>query len=249
MRFRYILEPGRLHVFAFKTLEKDGGTVFAHHVVDMGEILNQVLADVRRRGGNEVGFGFSFSGIVKSIAKTTGNVAAAVKLDHVLKPVELIKDVGELHKLALKPALEIVKAAGPVVPYVQSAISFVPGIGTGVSAGLGAAVVLSKGRPIDEAVLAAVKGSVPGGPVAQMVLSASYRMAKGQKVTDVMLATAREQLPPAAQKVFDVGIAFGKGKKLQDIAKAELAAAVKGKIAASGKLGAQLSTTMGGFLV
>jgi hypothetical protein len=62
-------------------------------------------------------------------------------------------------------------------------------------------------------------------------------MAKGEKVTEAMLATAREQLPPAAQRVFDVGIAFGKGKRLQDIAKEQALLAVKGQLAARGGLG------------
>lgn len=62
-----------------------------------------------------------------------------------------------------KQELQNVKA---VAPYAQMVVSFVPGIGPGVSGAIGAGLALADGQPISKAMLAAVKGSLPGGPLA-----------------------------------------------------------------------------------
>jgi hypothetical protein len=97
---------------------------------------------------------------------------------------------------------------------------FVPGIGSGVAAALGAANALAAGKPITEAVLAAARSAVPGGAIAQAAFDVALNMARGKSVTDSLLATARDRLPggPAARAAFDAAVAMGKGKSLQDAA-------------------------------
>jgi len=51
---------------------------------------------------------------------------------------------------------------------VHSVISLVPGVGSGISAALGAAQALADGRPIDEAIVAGVRTAISGGPMAEM---------------------------------------------------------------------------------
>ena len=97
---------------------------------------------------------------------------------------------------------------------------FIPGIGTGVGAALGAANALASGRPITEAVFAAARGAVPGGRIAQAAFDTAKSLAEGKNITEALLTTARNQLPggPATRAAFDAAVALAQGKKLQDAA-------------------------------
>ena len=97
---------------------------------------------------------------------------------------------------------------------------FVPGIGTGVAAALGAANALAAGQPITEAVLAAARSAVPGGAVAQAAFDVALNLAKGKNIGEAALAAARDRLPggPAARAAFDGAVAIAQGKRLQDAA-------------------------------
>ena len=70
---------------------------------------------------------------------------------------------------------------------------FVPGIGTGVAAALGAANALAAGRPITEAVLAAARGALPGGAIAQAAFDVALNLAKGKNIAEAALAAARDR--------------------------------------------------------
>ena len=97
---------------------------------------------------------------------------------------------------------------------------FVPGIGTGVAAALGAANALAAGRPITEAVLAAARGALPGGAIAQAAFDVALNLAKGKNIAEAALAAARDRLPggPVARAAFDGAVALAQGKRLQDAA-------------------------------
>lgn len=97
---------------------------------------------------------------------------------------------------------------------------FIPGIGTGVGAALGAANALAAGRPITEAIFAAARSAIPGGRIAQAAFDTAKSLAEGKNITEALLTTARNQLPggPAARAAFDGAIALAQGKKLQDAA-------------------------------
>jgi hypothetical protein len=101
---------------------------------------------------------------------------------------------------------------------------FVPGIGTGVAAALGAANALAAGRPITEAVLAAARSALPGGKIAQAAFDVAMNLAKGKNIGEAALGALRDQLPggPAAQAAFDTALNLAKGK---NIGEAALAAA------------------------
>ncbi len=97
---------------------------------------------------------------------------------------------------------------------------FVPGIGTGVAAALGAANALAAGRPITEAVLAAARSALPGGAIAQVAFNSALNLAKGKNIGEAALAAVRDKLPnnPAVRAAFDGAVALGQGKRLQDAA-------------------------------
>jgi len=90
---------------------------------------------------------------------------------------------------------------------VHSVISLVPGVGSGISAALGAAQALADGRPIDEAIVAGVRTAISGGPMAEMAFDAAWGLAHGRPIDSTVLSTLRERLPTGfAQRAFDNGL-------------------------------------------
>jgi hypothetical protein len=59
-----------------------------------------------------------------------------------------------------RQAVHSIKVLGP---YVQAVVSFIPGIGTVVGAAIGGGIALAEGKPIDDVMMSAVAGAVPGG--------------------------------------------------------------------------------------
>jgi hypothetical protein len=59
-----------------------------------------------------------------------------------------------------RQAVHSIKVLGP---YVQAVIAFVPGIGPICGAAIGGGIALAEGKPIDEVMMSAVAGAVPGG--------------------------------------------------------------------------------------
>lgn len=70
----------------------------------------------------------------------------------------------------LKSQLADFKEIGP---YAQMVLSFIPGVGQGISAAIGCGLALANGQPISKALIAGVKGAIPGGPLAQMAFEAA----------------------------------------------------------------------------
>ena len=75
-----------------------------------------------------------------------------------------------------------------LVPHAQAALSFVPGVGSGLSGALGAAHALAKGKGVDDALIAAAAGVIPGGPLAQAAFMAAASVAQGKPIDTVVLA-------------------------------------------------------------
>jgi len=104
--------------------------------------------------------------------------------------------------------------------FAEMVAPFIPGLGTGVAAALGAANALASGKPITEALIAAARSAIPGGKIAQVGFDVAMNVARGKKLSESALSAFRAQLPggPAAQAAFDAGLALAQGKKLQDAA-------------------------------
>lgn len=128
---------------------------------------------------------------------------------------------GENLGAALKGAVRgQIDAVRDQLKLAEMVAPFVPGIGSGVAAALGAANALAAGRPITEAVLAAARSSLPGGAVAQAAFDVALNLAKGKNIAEAALVAARDRLPggPAARAAFDGALALAQGKRLQDAA-------------------------------
>lgn len=118
--------------------------------------------------------------------------------------------------------VKLISAAANVVsaalPFVKTALSLVPGVGTGINMALSAAEALAKGRPLTDAFVDGLKSAIPGGPIAQTAFNTAVGLAKGQRIDEAALNAAKAELPPVAQKAFDVGLAVAHGRNLQDVA-------------------------------
>lgn len=112
-----------------------------------------------------------------------------------------------------KRDLALIKEAAPLA---QAVISFVPGVGTGVSAAIGAGVALAEGRSLDEAAKAAIRGAVPGGPAAVAAFDAALAVVQGENVGKAAIEAARTLVPPSFQKAFDIGVAVATGENIQN---------------------------------
>jgi hypothetical protein len=105
-----------------------------------------------------------------------------------------------------KTALNNAKA---IAPYAQTVVSFVPGIGQGVSAGLGAALALAQGQSISDAMLEAVKGAIPGGPAAQAAFSVAAAAMQGKPIDQI--AVNALPIAPEAKQALMAGLGAAKG--------------------------------------
>jgi hypothetical protein len=100
------------------------------------------------------------------------------------------------------------KIATDTLSAAQGLISLVPGIGTGISAAIGAAeALLAGGSPIDIAIRTAY-GAIPIPPglrdITDTVLDAVLAIADGKNVTDAALTVARDRVPAGVPRdVFD----------------------------------------------
>jgi hypothetical protein len=100
----------------------------------------------------------------------------------------------------------------------------VPGIGTGVAAAIGAGAALAEGKSLDEVAKAAIKGAIPGGPVAAAAFDTAVKAASGENLGKAALESARNLVPAGpAQKAFDIGVAVATGEKLQNAVASGLA--------------------------
>jgi len=109
--------------------------------------------------------GHFISDAADSIGKAAKTVVSAIG-DSITWPFTVATEIAKGQKLdkafmdGFKQAISSVKTLGP---YVQAVISFVPGIGTVVGAAIGGGIALAEGKPIDDVLMSAVAGAVPGG--------------------------------------------------------------------------------------
>jgi hypothetical protein len=152
-----------------------------------------------------------FQGALRSVAADPATrflvdtAAATARGENILKAAQKAAQAG------IGDVRESLRFAAMVAP-------FVPGLGTGVAAALGAANALASGERITDALIAAARNAVPGGALAQTAFDTAANLAQGKNLGDAALGAARARLPggPAAQAAFDAGLALAKGKNIQE---------------------------------
>jgi hypothetical protein len=192
---------------------------------------------------------YFLGGVIKSVKRAAGSVARiAAKAADTVGRIPVLGDVARAGigavRLGLGPAAIAIDAGSRLargqslgaalkgavggqigavrdqLKLAEMVAPFVPGIGPGVAAALGAANALAAGRPITEALLAAARSAVPGGAIAQAAFDTALNLAKGKNIGEALLSAARDRLPggPAARAAFDAAVALAQGKRLQDAA-------------------------------
>ena len=157
----------------------------SHAVADVSSSVADTLGKVPLVGPGLKGlYGYTYGALIQS----ADNVVSGVRVDKVLSrhfesQVQNIKEVA---------------------PYVQTVISVVPGIGPGISGAISAGLTLAQGRPIDEALVAAVVGAVPGGALAKSVAKMGFAVASGKPLSDI--AVSALPIPPAARDALKAGL-------------------------------------------
>jgi hypothetical protein len=111
-----------------------------------------------------------------------------------------------------------------LAPYVQTVVTFVPGIGQGVGAAIGAGVALAEGRPLSEVVVEGIKGALPGGPIARAAFELGQAALTGQRIDEATLGRAALgalRLSPQQQQVLLQGLGAARdiasGKRVDEI--------------------------------
>ncbi len=156
-----------------------------HAVADLSSSVANTLGKVPLIGPGLKGlYGYTYGALIQS----ADNVVSGVRVDKVLSrhfesQVQNIKEVA---------------------PYVQTVIAVVPGIGPGVSGAISAGLTLAQGRPIEEALVDAVAGAVPGGALAKSVAKAGFAAASGKPLSDIAISALR--IPPAAKDALKAGL-------------------------------------------
>lgn len=166
----------------------------------------------------------SFAGHAIGSLPVVGPLAAATaKLNPIVAIGGLASSVASGERLDhafLNTAKSQIAAAREIAPYAQMVTSLVPGVGTGVAAAIAAGTALSEGRTITDAALEAIKGAIPGGPMAKTAFNVGDLLAHGDKLNPTVIANALSQLPPEAQaalKAVTMGKADSKTRAIQAV--------------------------------
>jgi hypothetical protein len=179
---------------------------FASQAVPMGMLARATYGAISAglSGKNILGGavdGLAGSPIVRAVIRAGGSV---------LRGENLVAAVKAAAKAGIADEREALRFVAMVAP-------FVPGVGTGVAAALGAADALANGKPITQALIAGVRGSIPGGSAAAFGFDAAAGLIQGKRVDESLLTAARNRLPQGpAQAAFDTAVALAQGKKAQE---------------------------------
>lgn len=134
------------------------------------------------------------------------------------------KNIAQAMMSQLKTQLAAIKE---IAPYAQMVISFVPGIGPAASAALSVGLALASGQSITQALIAGVKGAIPGGALVSAAVDMAQAAIERKPVLNVLasgvtgiMTGAGVKLPDAAQKLLDTGLNIttniANGKKVDD---------------------------------
>ncbi len=104
-----------------------------------------------------------------------------------------------------------------IAPFVQLAISFVPGVGAVVNGAIAAGISLAQGNSITDALISGTMNALPGGPLVKAAFDVGVGIVKGDSVSTIALNTARDNLPGGAAAVaaFDVAVSLAVGQQVQ----------------------------------
>lgn len=200
-----------------KSVLWDSGTWGGVHAGDHDHsILKSIGSTFSSIGSGVASVGSAIGSGVVSVAKGIATPVAGL----VTSPFKLASDIAQ-GKNVFQSLKDTVKRdlgnVAAVAPYVQTVLSIVPVLGSGVNAALSAGLAVAQGQPITSALVGALKSALPGGPLAASAFDAAYNVVRGQNIGDAALDAMRSQLPggDVAKRAFDTAIAVAKGQNIQ----------------------------------
>ena len=106
-----------------------------------------------------------------------------------------------------------------LTPYVQTVVSFVPVLGTGLSSTMAAALAIADGKKLTTALVEAAAAAVPGGPVAQGAFRAATSVMQGKKLSESAFAALPipDNQKSALKQALVVVDKVRQGKKVEDV--------------------------------
>ena len=130
------------------------------------------------------------------IGKELGKIPAVGPLLHgvwgaATGPIDLSERIAKGERLdhaLIGNFKENIKDIKEVAPYAKMVISFVPGVGTAVSAAIGAATAIVEGQPISAVVMEAVKSAIPGGDLAGAAFDTARAVVEHKNIGEVAVA-------------------------------------------------------------
>jgi hypothetical protein len=174
----------------------------------IGEAANQGIAWAGK-ALNTVADGAKFLAKVVDVPKLVADVIPIPAVQSFVKSIDPLQKFSDaVDALQHGDFDRLKKIATDTLSAAQGVISLVPGIGTGISAAIGAAeAALSGGSPIDVAIRMAY-GAIPIPPglrdITDTVLDAVLAMVDGKDITDASLTVARDRIPAGVPRdVFD----------------------------------------------
>lgn len=109
-----------------------------------------------------------------------------------------------LDKVALNTLKSQVNAVKDVAPYAKTVLSFVPIVGPGITAGLGAGLALASGQPVTKALLEGVSGLIPGGNIARQAFNVGKAAVEGKGLDKIALSAL--PIGNAEKKALEAGL-------------------------------------------
>jgi peptidoglycan hydrolase-like protein with peptidoglycan-binding domain len=187
----------------------------AHHNNQGGGVFSAIGGALSSVGSGIASVG---KGVV-SVAKGIATPVAAL----VTSPIKLAGDIasGKNVFVALKDTVKRdLSSVKEVAPYVQAAISVIPGVGAGVNAAIAAGAALAQGQPITSALVAGLKNALPGGPIAAQAFDTAYNVIRGQNLGDAALQALVDNAPGGVigKQAAQAAVAVAKGQNLQQAA-------------------------------
>lgn len=141
--------------------------------------------------------------VIGGVVKAVNRVA--------LMPITATQQVlegGRIDKVVLNNLKQTLKDIKTVGPWAQTVLSFVPGVGTGMAAAIGAGLALAEGQSISQAMVSAVKGSLPGGAASQAAFSVAESAIQGKPIDQIALSAL--PIPDQQKKLLAQGLAAAK---------------------------------------
>ena len=108
-------------------------------------------------------------------------------------PLDLANSIASgarIDRAALKHLRGQLQRLKQLAPYVQTVVTFVPGVGQGVGAAIGAGLALADGRPLSTAVVEGIRGALPGGPAARAAFELGRAALSGERLNEATLTQA-----------------------------------------------------------